>query len=39
MFPDGFETRRLLFRPIGLAGARPIFDGYAQDPEVSRYLT
>jgi len=39
MFPNGFETRRLLFRPIGLADARPIFDGYAQDPEVSRYLT
>lgn len=39
MFPDGFETHHLLLRPIGLADARPIFDGYAQDPEVSRYLT
>ena len=39
MFPDGFQTRRLLLRPIILADARPIFDGYAQDAEVSRYLT
>jgi [ribosomal protein S5]-alanine N-acetyltransferase len=39
MFPDGFQTRRLLFRPIGMADARPIFDGYAQDPEVNRYVT
>jgi [ribosomal protein S5]-alanine N-acetyltransferase len=39
MFPDGFQTRRLRLRPIGLGDARPIFDRYAQDPEVSRYLT
>jgi [ribosomal protein S5]-alanine N-acetyltransferase len=39
MFPEGFQTQRLLLRPIGLADARPIFDSYAQDPEVSRYLT
>lgn len=39
MFPDAFQTRRLLLRRIGMADARPIFDGYAQDPEVSRYVT
>jgi len=39
MFPEGFQTQRLLLRPVGLADVRPIFDSYAQDPEVSRYLT
>ncbi|WP_439594698.1 GNAT family N-acetyltransferase [Falsiroseomonas sp.] len=39
MFPNGLQTPRLRLRPIGLADAAPIFDGYAQDPEVSRYLT
>lgn len=39
MFPDGFQTRRLHLRPIMMADARPIFDGYAQDPDVSRYLS
>jgi hypothetical protein len=39
MFPDGFQTQSLLLRPIAMADARPIFDGYAQDPEVSHYLT
>jgi [ribosomal protein S5]-alanine N-acetyltransferase len=39
MTPEGFQTKRLLLRPIGIADARPIFDSYAQDPEVSRYLT
>ncbi len=39
MFPNGFQTPRLLLRPINLADARPIFDGYAQDPQVSRYMT
>jgi [ribosomal protein S5]-alanine N-acetyltransferase len=39
MFPGGFQTQRLLLRPIGMADARAIFDGYAPDPEVSRYLS
>jgi hypothetical protein len=33
MFPEGFQTQRLLLRPIGLADARAIFDSYTQDPE------
>ncbi|MFC0407181.1 GNAT family N-acetyltransferase [Roseomonas elaeocarpi] len=39
MFPDAFQTPRLLLRPLAPDDAQPIFDGYAQDPEVSRYLT
>jgi [ribosomal protein S5]-alanine N-acetyltransferase len=39
MFPYIFHTPRLLLRPIAPADAKPIFDGYAQDHEVTRYLT
>jgi RimJ/RimL family protein N-acetyltransferase len=39
MFPDGFRTARFTLRPIALADAPAIFDGYTQDPEVSRFLT
>jgi ribosomal-protein-alanine N-acetyltransferase len=39
MFPHVFQTARLILRPIAPADARPIFDGYAQDPEVARFLT
>lgn len=39
MFPDTFQTARLILRPITPADAGPIFDGYAQDPEVTRFLT
>ena len=39
MFPETMQTSRLTFRPIGPADAGPIFDGYAQDPVVSRFLT
>jgi ribosomal-protein-alanine N-acetyltransferase len=39
MFPAEFHTARLDLWPIGPGDARAIFDGYAQDPEVSRYLT
>lgn len=39
MFPDGFQTARLLLRPIAPADAGPIFDGYAQDLGVTRFLT
>ena len=37
-FPDHLETARLVMRPPRLADARAIFDGYAQDPEVTRWL-
>lgn len=39
MFPDAFQTARLNLRPIAPVDAGPIFDGYAQDVEVTRYLT
>ena len=39
MFPDVIHTERLLLRQPRLDDARAIFDGYAQDPEVTRYLT
>jgi [ribosomal protein S5]-alanine N-acetyltransferase len=38
MLPDAFETARLLLRPVTLADAAAIFDNYAQDEEVARYL-
>jgi ribosomal-protein-alanine N-acetyltransferase len=39
MFPDTFETARLILRPMALNDCDPIFDTYAQDAEVTRYLT
>ncbi len=39
MFPDGLLTPRLQLRPIAPRDARPIFHGYAQDREVTRFLT
>ena len=39
MLPDGFLTARLILRPISPADAAPIFDTYAQDPDVTRFLT
>jgi ribosomal-protein-alanine N-acetyltransferase len=39
MLPDGFTTARLILRPIARGDAPAIFAGYAQDPEVVRYLT
>jgi RimJ/RimL family protein N-acetyltransferase len=39
MFPDGLQTARLILRPIVAADADAIFDGYAQDPEVTRFMT
>lgn len=39
MFPDAFRTARLALRPIAPGDAGPIFDAYAQDPEVTRFLT
>jgi ribosomal-protein-alanine N-acetyltransferase len=38
MPPETFETNRLLLRRVTLADADPIFAGYAQDPEVTRYV-
>ena len=39
MFPDALHTPRLILRPVIPADAGPIFDGYATDPAVTRYLT
>ncbi len=38
MLPDRFETARLILRPIAESEAGDIFTGYAQDPEVVRFL-
>jgi ribosomal-protein-alanine N-acetyltransferase len=38
MLPDCFETARLILRPIEPQDAPAIFAGYAQDPEVVRFL-
>lgn len=37
--PEGFESERLVLRKPRMEDAPAIFDGYAQDPEVTRYLT
>ncbi len=39
MFPDTLWTEDLILRPIALGDTGAIFDEYAQDPEVTRYLT
>ena len=38
MLPDTFQTARLILRPIAPADADPIFDAYAQDAEVTRFV-
>lgn len=38
MFPDTFATIRLCLRPVAAGDAPAIFDGYAQDSEVTRHL-
>jgi len=38
MLPDTFQTSRLNLRPIAVGDVGPIFDGYAQDKEVTRFL-
>jgi len=38
MLPDAFTTARLLLRPVTLMDVDAIFEGYAQDEEVARYL-
>src|SRR5947209_3691314 len=37
--PEVFQTERLLIRPPRKSDARAIFDAYASDPEVTKYLT
>ncbi len=39
MFPNTFQTTRLILRPVSFADSKPIFDGYAQDSDVTRFLT
>ena len=39
MFPDIFQTKRLMLRPMATADANAVFRCYAQDPQVTRYLT
>jgi RimJ/RimL family protein N-acetyltransferase len=39
IFPETFETARLRLRPPRMDDAQLIFDEYAQDPEVARYMT
>lgn len=39
MFPDRFESKRLILRPLQANDAQAIFDSYGQDQEVTRYLT
>jgi RimJ/RimL family protein N-acetyltransferase len=39
MLPDGFQTARLIARPIAPDDSGPIFDTWAQDAEVTRFLT
>jgi ribosomal-protein-alanine N-acetyltransferase len=36
--PDPIVTARLVLRPARVADAAPIFERYAQDPEVTRFL-
>ncbi len=38
-FPGRFETTRLVLRPLERGDAKAIFEGYAQDAEVTRLLT
>jgi RimJ/RimL family protein N-acetyltransferase len=39
MLPDSFHTARLILRPVVPEDAGAIFDSYAQDREVTRFLT
>jgi [ribosomal protein S5]-alanine N-acetyltransferase len=38
MLPDGFETARLIMRPVAPGDAPAILAGYARDPEAVRFL-
>ena len=37
--PEQIETQRLILRPPNLEDASTMFYGWAQDPDVTRYLT
>lgn len=37
--PESWDTERIAAKPAGLADAEVVFDEYARDPEVSRYMT
>jgi [ribosomal protein S5]-alanine N-acetyltransferase len=37
--PDELETNRFLLRRVNVANAKSIFDSYAADPEVARFLS
>lgn len=37
--PEHFETERLVLRPPSVADAAAVFDSYARNPEVVRYVT
>jgi RimJ/RimL family protein N-acetyltransferase len=39
MLPERFQTSRLILRPIAPEDSAAIFDSYAQDSEVTRFLT
>lgn len=39
IFPDSFSTRRMTLRPLEAGDAATIFAEYAQDEDVTRYLT
>lgn len=39
VLPERFQTRRIELRPITMEDAPPVFETYAQDPEVTRHLT
>jgi hypothetical protein len=38
MCPDAFRTARRILRPLDPSDTVAIFDAYAQDPEVTRFL-
>src|ERR1700730_12156400 len=38
MLPETFQTARLILRPIALEDVGPIFDSYAQDAVVTRFV-
>ncbi|RYF06976.1 MAG: N-acetyltransferase [Oxalobacteraceae bacterium] len=38
-FPETFSTYRLMLRPVGSNDAAAIFNSYAQDADVTRFLT
>ena len=38
ILPDSFQSKRLNLRPPRLDDAQAMFNGYSQDPEVTKYL-